>query len=470
VICSASEEGGRRWRKWLSGPLSGPAWLLCWAALIPFLYLSHFVFSYRVGVPAFDEWDLIPHIERLYEGRLTWGDLASQNFEHRLFFPRLIILACVCLSGWDRTWELTINLLLGAGIFLALMGLAARAARPLRIRGVAWIAPVISLIVFSPRHWENWMWGWQLQIFLSLLAVICAFALLTRDRLESPLSEALSLGGAVLCGVVATFSFGNGMLVWPLGLLALLLNPPGPARRRAGYLAVWGAAGLASAALYLYDWHPVSGHMSLLAPVRHPDRFGLYVLAYLGSPIVFSHPHPAAVIGAAGLLASVYLFWAVTRRHPAAVRRLSPFLLIYLYTLGSAVVTAGGRMGLGLQSALFSRYVILSSPFWVCLAVLAFFCLSLGHVRSTGATPWKTIEAAGLALLMAAGFCRLCVVSYQERGAFPAYYNWLKPVETALIQGDYATIRRVVPVHVPPAEAQRRIEILRRYRLTVFRR
>ncbi len=88
--------------------------------LLIFAVLAICVFRYAVPIPILDQWALLPLLEKSYQHPLTWGDFWAQHNEHRLVFPRLIMLLCARLSGWDLRWELAVNLLLGVGIYAAL--------------------------------------------------------------------------------------------------------------------------------------------------------------------------------------------------------------------------------------------------------------------------------------------------------------------------------------------------------------
>src|SRR6267142_5943506 len=61
-------------------------------AAVPLLILIWVVARYAIDVPYLDQWDFAPLIDKMYQGQLTFHDLWMQFNEHRIFFPKLIML------------------------------------------------------------------------------------------------------------------------------------------------------------------------------------------------------------------------------------------------------------------------------------------------------------------------------------------------------------------------------------------
>src|SRR4030043_2004153 len=90
-------------------------------ALIPLAYLIFFVVKYKAPFPIQDQWDLVPLLEKSYQGTLSFPDLWAQHNEHRAFFPRMIMIILARLSGWNISYELAMNILLAIGIFMSVV-------------------------------------------------------------------------------------------------------------------------------------------------------------------------------------------------------------------------------------------------------------------------------------------------------------------------------------------------------------
>ena len=79
------------------------------------------VWRFHVDVPFWDQWDFVPDLDRLFSGQLDLSFLFRQHNEHRMFFPRLIMLALARVTHWSIGWELVVSYLLTWGIFLFLV-------------------------------------------------------------------------------------------------------------------------------------------------------------------------------------------------------------------------------------------------------------------------------------------------------------------------------------------------------------
>ncbi len=197
-------------------------------ALLPLILLIVDGIRFSVDVPFWDQWNFVPVLGKSFEAGISFPDLWALHNEHRLFFPRLVMLGFAHLSGCDISWELALDILLAAATLILVLSRAKKVFSLLGLRGLFWIAPAISLLAFSLHQGENWVWGWQIQVFLNALAVVAGFLFLTSPEFN----WGNFLGGAV-CGVVATYSYANGLTFWPLGFLSLAaVSYSGPRKKR----------------------------------------------------------------------------------------------------------------------------------------------------------------------------------------------------------------------------------------------
>src|SRR5208282_4675420 len=75
-------------------------------ALLPLAFLIWMVSRYAVSVPFGDQWELVPLLEKTYHETLTFHDLWAQHNEHRILFPKIIMLGLAHLTGWNIYYEL----------------------------------------------------------------------------------------------------------------------------------------------------------------------------------------------------------------------------------------------------------------------------------------------------------------------------------------------------------------------------
>jgi hypothetical protein len=419
-------------------------------ALLPLAVLAGYVARYHVDVPVWDQWELVPLLAKLDAGVLTWGDLWAQHNEHRLFFPRLVMLALARLSRWSITWELALNLVLALALLLVLAGLGRRVLVALgRPASAAWLLPALAVPVFSLQQYENWLWGWQIQIFLNVLAVALGFGMLAR----APFDWRAWLAAAA-CGLVALYSFANGALYWPLG--AWLLWRRG-ARRV--HLAAWVGLAAVAAGLYLAGYHPNTGHPPLAAALQQPALFGSYFLAFLGAPLASFSPPLALIAGLLSLLIFAYLtlspHWLCAGARTAA----RPLMALGLYALLSALLAALGRAGFGVAQALSSRYVTISNFLVLSIVVLL---LAGGSMLLAPAPARRWAVPALLATLLLLTLWS----SWQARSRLADRWAYLLPARAALITlVDDGLLARLYP---DPAVVRERAAVLRAQGLSVF--
>ncbi len=250
------------------------SWLL---ALVPFGFLIYVVARYGVPVPFQDEWDLVPLLEKMWGGSLTLSDMWALHNEHRILFPQMIMLGLAWLTNWDLRYEMATSVLLAGGIFLFLAWQITITARKLARPELYWAIPLFSVIIFSIAQYQNWLWGWQLPIFLSVLGVIGGIVLLANP----PFTWVRFFGAAIL-GVIASYSFGNGGVFWLIGLLILFVVTE-PGRERWIRLGVWLVLSSLTMGLYFYQYERLEEHPPLILLFSEPIQYLVYIFKYLGN-------------------------------------------------------------------------------------------------------------------------------------------------------------------------------------------
>ena len=336
------------------------------AILLPPLVLAGLLAVWGVDLPYWDQFALIPHLADRAAGQFQVGDLWMPHNEHRLFVPQAIMMVLASWSGWNVLWELWFQFGLALGTLALLLSLLARTDREGGPAPVAGIAFLVSLMVFSPVQWRNWIWGWQIQIFLVALSAVATVWLLS--RVQTPW---LRLMSASLTAAVGSLSFANGLLLWPLAVpLVALARPDEPRRLAWGQTTAWLLAGAALWAAYFHGFTPGVDHgpsgEGLWRQVLH---FGAYVVLYLAAPVLRFHDQTAlwggfVLVSAASFAMLWEGFQAVRRSDTGALRRGLPWWTLASFAVASAAVTALGRVDLGIGQALSSRYITIGNLFW----------------------------------------------------------------------------------------------------------
>jgi hypothetical protein len=367
-------------------------------AVLPALAAVALVATHGVNVPFWDQWELLPILAKQQAGTLAFADLMEQHNEHRMLAPYAVMVWLAPLTGWNILVELWVNV----GLAAVALGLAFFMLRPSlsgagpRFQGA--VLALLSLTVFTLAQWENWLWGWQIQWFLSLAATLgCAWAL---NAGLGAGTRAVALGLTAVAGLLAgttQMSLAGGVMLWPLGLAVVLLHP-GPHRRAAA--AVWLIAAAASCFLFFHGWHsaPIPGMPTPMEALADPVKLIKYALTYLGGPItrmkLVDLPYGAAGAGLLAVFAVASAVVLIARWENRA--QWLPWGMLAGYAVGCAFVTGLGRVGFGVEQATGSRYVTLS-----LLLTLSVIAVTAQALRSAPDSRMWGRAGAGAAVVLA---------------------------------------------------------------------
>lgn len=366
--------------------------VLSLAAIAPALIALNFIYRFGVNVISWDEWEILPFFDDLYAGTLTLGRLFSQHNEHRIFFPRIIMLGVGHFTHYNTVSLMYVS---WAFVFLALVALFV-VHRQLYGKSLAALALFIptAWFVFTERQMENFLWGWQIQITGCTAMFICAVVLLR--------NAGRGWGRFVLaaaCCVVSSFSFASGLLVWPAIFCELLYvlfqSKENLARRVLLKMTVaWVALSLFCGALYLHHYQKPGGHPSLEYALRHP-LLGLYVFTGTWGGALVRDVRPEVAAGAVLLALAAVLFVAATRGR-VDPKRFVISIPLFVFAFGAIAMITLGRSGFGVEGVCnASRYATVSllGVLGVYYGILA---LEAGALRSTLAGAMGVIFALGI--------------------------------------------------------------------------
>ena len=255
--------------------------------------------------------------------------------------------------AWDLRVELGIGLALAA-LKTVLIWLALAPALSARRRWI--LLPVLSALAFSVAQTTSFTFG-ESALQMQLVQVAVAAGILALARLSNrPTLRAASLAG---CGLLASWSWGGGVMAWPVFAAALFAAGERSLRRWA-FLPAAAALGLSQ-----YVWYLVV--RPLPNPVKSPGLRGLRnVPGLLGRPFANGTggdfgPLPAAFLfGAAGLVLVAALLWAARR----SLRDRLPALALLAWSLLLA-----GQISV-FRGEVAPWYIVPMMAFWLALAGL----------------------------------------------------------------------------------------------------
>jgi hypothetical protein len=198
---------------------------------------------YGVNAIFYDQWTniaLLSHshfFSQSYVGPMSLGHLWAQHNENRMLFPNLVVLVLGSATHLNIATELFVSAAMLV-VATALIVLSHRDSG----RSAPWLfyCPV-AVLMFSLAQIGDTLFGFQMAWYLIMLALAVTLYLLERRQLGW-----LLLCGAAVAAVVGSFSSFPGLIIWPAGLVVLVVR-----RSRGAFILAW----IASAVVTTPDIH-----------------------------------------------------------------------------------------------------------------------------------------------------------------------------------------------------------------------
>jgi len=353
------------------------------------------------SLPWWDTWEYMAAIAK-GESPLAPGWLWRQHNEHRFVIQKLFFAVDLKMFHASQVFLLASI----AVIQLLHLGLWGWSMRVLGgWRGALWRSGVglVAFSIFCPAPWLNYTMGFQVCYVLSPLFATLSFVgllLYWTDSQRHPGKPCSSkfLWLSILAALCATYSLANGNLLWPLLVAAALLL-----RLRLSAVLSYAITGTVNTFLYFYHYVRPPYHADPIASLSAPLRLMKYVAVYFGSSWVNGSIAAAGAIGVIGLaVALVVLF-----QTPYYIRTSRAFglqlVLTGVFCVGTAFITAAGRLNFGVWEALQNRYQTFALLFWCSLGLLL-----LGYVCSLREKQYRFLAA------------QICLLAVLVRGAILA--------------------------------------------------
>ena len=359
--------------------------LILFPAALAFLYVRLF----GVDIPFGDAWTTVSRFDKLSLGTLSFQDLWVQHFEHRMFFPRSAQL----LLGLFTEWNNVVTMYFTQACFLATAVILFMAFK----RSVGWrllfFVP-IPFLVFNLAQYFNMLFAFQIALaFAQMFGVLALYLLYISEREGF---KKFAFPAALASGVVASFSLGSGLFVWPAGFLQLVINPI-EKRTKGLLLGIWSLVGIGA-------W--VSYFIGLTVPQRQTGSFifenptlGVrFFLTTIGNPFAWWPSLPITGAFISGLLLSCLIVISLLFVYRSGKLGEHSFWIgLLAFGLLCSLSIVAARTGLGIEAALTSRYI----TFTVLVAISVYMILiKLALERSSRAV---TASLGVILLLFAAG-------------------------------------------------------------------
>lgn len=206
------------------------------------------------------------------------SDLFLPTVEHITFFPNILIISLAFLTHYNNIVEMFVVLILLLIVFILIFLYFKNKYGLNKI--IIWFLP-IPYLIFNLRQYENFLWGWQITFIFPLVFSFISFYLLDfSNKCEKRNSNYYFFIGAILSGTVATFSSAMGMLVWPIGLLQILITKYENKKIKKLTSIIWSVVGFIEIVFYY-----------LLLKINSNPEYGEFnfkvIFNFLKNPILY---------------------------------------------------------------------------------------------------------------------------------------------------------------------------------------
>lgn len=418
-------------------------------SLIPFFLLSLVVIINMNNVPFYDQWNLIPLLKKYYDHSLTFSDFWQDFNGSRLLLPKIIWIIMGGFTHWDIRFEIILNMIIGAGIFHLLFLHVKKIFSYFKTDQWHLFIPVLSMLIFSFKQYENWLVGWQISLLSGIYLV-----LLGNYFLSIKFFKRRNYLSALIAGLAATYSFGCGLIFWGMGLLQLLFMKFEKGAARRNYIFIW--LSVAFVAVIIYFRGLSSSGPGILYILKHMLNFIRYIFNFIGNPLSSAYQLLAGISGVVLFFVLLIYMFKVKK---AEVNPIISFINIALFSLTSALMAAAGRVHFHVQQSLSSRYVSFALLFWFVVLALLFVVISNNrHLR-------ERIYFLSVVLFFAI-IISIQAESVKSLKSIREFSFALKEAEVLMVNN---SDERCADFLYPYPSFSERLRILKNYKLSFFR-
>lgn len=208
----------------------------------------------------------------------------------------------------------------------------------------------IAFMVFSLRQYFSMLQGIQIVVTIAQTSAVLAFYCLYLSKQDRFRKFAFPV--ALASATVASFSFLQGLFVWPAGLIQLIITPMQRSTKRI-LVGVWTLIGVAEWFLYFFSYTSAGGRSKTYF-LLHPIEAVKHVFTLAGGSLLWQ-VETALIAGVVILgLAAISLLMVYRRRE---LGEHVFWIGVLTFALGFIFAAMVGRVELGFQQGIASRYV-----------------------------------------------------------------------------------------------------------------
>ena len=351
--------------------------------LISLLFALVYDLRYSLNIPIADQWTMIKHLDHL-DIKYLW---ANHN-EHIILFPKIIFFFLAKLTHWNIYAEIILGWVLFSALMLFLYYSLLSKEISSNITNRSMLIAGSLLIFCAPIHYQNWLWGWQIQILLSVLSSVIGVYLISNIGGNVKV-ESLGILGTMLSMIVAGYSFFSGLIAaFIIVLIGLYMFRCKKITILSTFILI---ASLLAILLSYYFNIPRAGQLS----VNPADcvRIILFIPTYLGvifsvartgGPLILTRAAEIAafIMGISLLSYSVIIMLnikTIMAKYAKNTRLIYPAgLAAFSLLIGLSLALSRGNYGI--SAALTSRYRLFSMLFVIGTAYFAAYSKTLNNI------------------------------------------------------------------------------------------
>ncbi len=340
--------------------------------LIPILGVTGFIIRFGVNVPFYDQWVLPALFEKTATGTLAFKDLFELHNNHRILFPRLIFIGLGFISSWNIKLELLFSLGLAILTFILLYKLSAKTSKN-KNYFFHFTNILTALIFFALAQSENWLWGFQIALFLINFCVILSCFILTQEQVKPKTKLFIA---AIPC-LIASFSSAQGLMSW-LALIPSVWMGTKELNSRKKYLVFWLILFLISSLVYSIGYTQVPKSVNL-EPLERLFTVVYFFLNLMAAPLTSSYGFSRwiGLIIVLNFISLGYYCFISLKNQEDLMKSCSPWFSIGIFSILCSILITLGRYDYGINYAIdASRYTTHSLLLIISVIQLWFIVLS----------------------------------------------------------------------------------------------
>lgn len=402
-----------------------------------------------------DEWAFLKVIDQFYNGQLTLQEMWAQHNEHRCVFLKVIFILSAQMNALNVQNLMYLSLM---DILLStlLLYFQFKQINPCQegIKLTSVFLPV-PFLMFSLRQWQNLLWGMQLLVFVMVLFVILSILLMDQALRQTHSHKYFLL--AIICSLLATFSFGIGILIWIVVSLQIMLH--GFKQSNLKQLISYSVIGITVISIYSYGLQTPSNFTYLL---NHLDKAFFYVIINIGNSLVGQFSTQVVISFVFGVIIFLLYVYAIFRYFSSdeqMKKATNVFLMLIIFSLLSSLAIVYGRIQLGIEELLASRYSTFSLLGVTSLYLFWAYYASLSERFSKYQIVLLTLIVVGLT-----------ASTYEEWNMSIPRKHYYQNLETIQLNSDKLSDAELKPLWEDVNAIREGIKTQKKYHLGVFRK